>query len=98
MEEMLQLNGQKSIIIVSGANMRGWSERMINDELQIVRNAGVVQIQREISDSINIQDFKMLRFYQRSYVRREKKIMNKELDDVADPSDAFLLEEMGELA
>ncbi|CAN6894209.1 unnamed protein product [Brassica oleracea var. botrytis] len=24
--------------------------------------------------------------------------MNKELDDVADPSDAFLLEEMGELA
>ena len=36
--------------------------------------------------------------YQRSYVRREKKIMNKELDDVADPSDAFLLEEMGELA
>ena len=36
--------------------------------------------------------------YQRSYVRREKKIMNKELDDVAYPSDAFLLEEMGELA
>ena len=59
MEEMLQLNGQKSIIIVSGANMRGWSERMINDELQIVRNAGVVQIQREISDSINIQDAKV---------------------------------------
>ncbi|KAL0690393.1 hypothetical protein Bca4012_090071 [Brassica carinata] len=58
---MLQLNGQKSIIIVSGANMRGWSERMINDELQIVRNADVVQIQREISDSINIQDAKAVK-------------------------------------
>ncbi|KAF3560776.1 hypothetical protein DY000_02011952 [Brassica cretica] len=53
--------GFKSIIIVSGANMRGWSERMINDELQIVRNAGVVQIQREISDSINIQDAKAVK-------------------------------------
>ncbi|KAH0938312.1 hypothetical protein HID58_005773 [Brassica napus] len=48
MEEMLQLNVHKSIIIiVGGANMRGWSEKMIDDELQIVRNAGVVQLQRE---------------------------------------------------
>ncbi|WZY93500.1 hypothetical protein YC2023_107087 [Brassica napus] len=48
MEEMLQLNAHKSIIIiVGGANMRGWSEKMIDDELQIVRNAGVVQLQRE---------------------------------------------------
>ncbi|KAG2329777.1 hypothetical protein Bca52824_000957 [Brassica carinata] len=35
--------------------MRGWPEKMIDDELEIVSNAGVVQLQREISDSINIQ-------------------------------------------
>ncbi|KAL0713716.1 hypothetical protein Bca4012_020694 [Brassica carinata] len=46
---------QKSNIIVGGANMRGWPEKMIDDELEIVSNAGVVQLQREISDSINIQ-------------------------------------------
>ncbi|RID79695.1 hypothetical protein BRARA_A02410 [Brassica rapa] len=54
-EEMLQSDGQKSIIIVGGANMIGWPEKMIDDELEIVRNAGVVQLQREIPDSINIQ-------------------------------------------
>ncbi|KAL0712248.1 hypothetical protein Bca4012_019226 [Brassica carinata] len=32
-----------------------WSEKMSGDELEIVRNAGVVLLQREISDSINIQ-------------------------------------------
>ncbi|KAH0943231.1 LOW QUALITY PROTEIN: hypothetical protein HID58_002868, partial [Brassica napus] len=52
---MLQLSGQKSIIIVSGANIRGWSEKMIHD-MNFRSNAGAVQIQREISDSINIQD------------------------------------------
>ena len=30
-EEMLQLSGQKSIIIVSGANIRGWSAKMFHD-------------------------------------------------------------------
>ena len=35
--------------------------------------------------------------YQHSYVRRVKKFMSEELIDVADPSDAFLLE-IGELA
>ncbi|WZY70638.1 hypothetical protein YC2023_002878 [Brassica napus] len=54
-EEMLQSDGQNSIIIVGGANMIGWPEKMIDDELEIVRNAGVVQLQREIPDSINIQ-------------------------------------------
>ncbi|CAN7017705.1 unnamed protein product, partial [Brassica oleracea var. botrytis] len=54
-EEMLQLDGHNSIIIVDGANMIGWPEKMIDDELEIVRNAGVVQLQREIPHSINIQ-------------------------------------------
>ncbi|KAJ4876932.1 hypothetical protein Rs2_41950 [Raphanus sativus] len=57
-EKMLELNGQKLIIIVGGANMRGWPEKMIDDELEIVRDAGVVQLQREISDSTNIQAVK----------------------------------------
>ncbi|KAF8114260.1 hypothetical protein N665_0039s0025 [Sinapis alba] len=52
---MLQSDGQNSIIIVGGANMRGWPEKMSDDELEIVRNAGVVLLQREIPDSINIQ-------------------------------------------
>ncbi|KAH0849389.1 hypothetical protein HID58_090331, partial [Brassica napus] len=39
-----------------GANMRGWPEKMSDDELKIMRNAGVVlQSQREITVSINIQ-------------------------------------------
>ncbi|WZZ14271.1 hypothetical protein YC2023_122784 [Brassica napus] len=36
--------------------MRGWPEKMSDDELKIMRNAGVVlQSQREITVSINIQ-------------------------------------------
>ncbi|ESQ35086.1 hypothetical protein EUTSA_v10007918mg [Eutrema salsugineum] len=52
---MLQSDGQNSIIIVGGANMRGWPDKMSDDDLEIVRNAGVVLLQREIPDSINIQ-------------------------------------------
>ncbi|KAF8080662.1 hypothetical protein N665_0929s0015 [Sinapis alba] len=52
---MLQSDGQNSIIIVGGANMRGWPEKMSDDELEIVRNAGVVLLQREIPDYINLQ-------------------------------------------
>ncbi|KAG2280645.1 hypothetical protein Bca52824_051865 [Brassica carinata] len=54
-EEVLQSDGQNSIIIVDGANMIGWPEKMIDDELEIVRNDGVVQLPREIPHSINIQ-------------------------------------------
>ncbi|CAN6850610.1 unnamed protein product [Brassica oleracea] len=59
-EEMLQSDGQNSIIIVDGANMIGWPEKMIDDELEIVRNDGVVQLPREIPHSINIQVAKVL--------------------------------------
>lgn len=52
---MLQSDGQNSIVIVGGANMRGWPEEMGDEELEIVRNAGVVLLQREIPDSINLQ-------------------------------------------
>ena len=52
---LCEMDGQNSIIIVGGANMRGWTEKMSDDELEIVRNAGGVLLQREIPDSINIQ-------------------------------------------
>ncbi|CAN6978175.1 unnamed protein product, partial [Brassica rapa subsp. trilocularis] len=52
---LCEMDGQNSIIIVGGANMRGWTEKMSDDELEIVRNVGGVQLQREIQDSINIQ-------------------------------------------
>ena len=52
---LCEMDGQNSIIIVGGANMKGWTEKMSDDELEIVRNAGGVLLQREIPDSINIQ-------------------------------------------
>ncbi|XP_010537672.1 PREDICTED: uncharacterized protein LOC104812287 [Tarenaya hassleriana] len=52
---MLQSDGQNSIIIVGGANMSSWSENLCDDDLEVVRNAGVVLLQREIPDFVNIQ-------------------------------------------
>ena len=57
---MLQSDGENSIIIVGGTNLRGWPEKMSDDELEIVRNAGVVLLQREILDFINIQVAKVM--------------------------------------
>ena len=57
---MLQEDGQNSIIIVGGANMRGWPEKISDDELEVVRNAGVVLLQRELPDSFNIQVAKVM--------------------------------------
>ncbi|KAL7591890.1 hypothetical protein Lser_V15G35037 [Lactuca serriola] len=58
---MLQSDGQNSIIIVGGANMCGWPENLANDDLETVKNAGIVLLQREIPDSINIQVAKAAR-------------------------------------
>lgn len=52
---MLQSDGQNSIIIVGGANMSCWPHTLSDHYLQIVRNAGIVLLQREIPDSVNIQ-------------------------------------------
>lgn len=52
---MLQSDGQNSIIIVGGANMCGWPLVIGDKDLEIVRNAGIVLLQREIPDSVNIQ-------------------------------------------
>ncbi|WOH05862.1 hypothetical protein DCAR_0625285 [Daucus carota subsp. sativus] len=52
---MLQPDGQNSIIIVGGANMSCWPERLGDGGLEVVRNAGIVLLQREIPDSVNIQ-------------------------------------------
>ncbi|KAH7543929.1 hypothetical protein JRO89_XS15G0063000 [Xanthoceras sorbifolium] len=57
---MLQSNGQNSIIIVGGANMSGWPQSCDYD-LEVVRSAGILLLQREIPDSVNIQVAKAAR-------------------------------------
>ncbi|GLT25017.1 hypothetical protein SLA2020_001730 [Shorea laevis] len=52
---MLQSDGQNSIIIVGGANMNCWPERLSDEDLEVVKNAGAILLQREIPDSVNIQ-------------------------------------------
>lgn len=52
---MLQSDGQNSIIIVGGANMSCWPEILSEESLEVVKNAGIVLLQREIPDSVNIQ-------------------------------------------
>lgn len=52
---MLQPDGQNSIIIVGGANMSCWPETIPEEKLEAVKNAGIVLLQREIPDSVNIQ-------------------------------------------
>lgn len=58
---MLQSDGQNSIIIVGGANMNCWPETLSEEELEVVKNAGIVLLQREIPDSVNIQVAKTAR-------------------------------------
>ncbi|CAI9757104.1 unnamed protein product [Fraxinus pennsylvanica] len=52
---MLQAGGQNSIIIVGGANMACWPDTLSEEDLEVVKNAGIVLLQREIPDSVNIQ-------------------------------------------
>lgn len=59
---MLQGDGQNSIIIVGGANMSFWPETLSSADLEVVRNAGIVLLQREIPDFVNIQVAKVKPF------------------------------------
>lgn len=58
---MLQSDGQNSIIIVGGANMCCWPDCMSDDYLEVVRSAGIVLLQREIPDFVNVQVAKAAR-------------------------------------
>ncbi|CAA3012092.1 probable ribokinase [Olea europaea subsp. europaea] len=58
---MLQAGGQNSIIIVGGANMACWPETLPEEDLEVVKYAGIVLLQREIPDSVNIQVAKVAR-------------------------------------
>lgn len=60
---MLQPDGQNSIIIVGGANMNCWPHTLSDQDFEVVRNAGIVLLQREIPDSVNIQVAKVRTFY-----------------------------------
>ncbi|KAI4342449.1 hypothetical protein MLD38_027076 [Melastoma candidum] len=52
---MLQPDGQNSIIIVGGANTSGWPDVLPDEDLGLIKSAGIVLLQREIPDSVNIQ-------------------------------------------
>lgn len=73
---MLQSDGQNSIIIVGGANMCCWPNQISVEDLEVVRNAGIVLLQREIPDSVNIQVAKVcvLSVYFISYIFYFRKI------------------------
>ncbi|XP_059661387.1 ribokinase-like [Cornus florida] len=58
---MLQSDGQNSIIIVGGANMSCWPQTLSEEDLETVRSAGIVLLQREIPDYVNIQVAKAAR-------------------------------------
>ncbi|AQK97129.1 pfkB-like carbohydrate kinase family protein [Zea mays] len=52
---MLMPDGQNSIIIVGGANMEGWAAGIGSEDLELIRKAGVLLLQREIPDWVNAQ-------------------------------------------
>ncbi|RDX86097.1 rbsK, partial [Mucuna pruriens] len=52
---MLQSNGQNSIILIGGANMSGWPSTLPRQHLDLVAQAGILLLQREIPDPVNVQ-------------------------------------------
>lgn len=52
---MLQPGGQNSIIIVGGANMSGWPNVLPRQHFEVVASAGIVLLQREIPDHVNVE-------------------------------------------
>lgn len=58
---MLHSDGQNSIIIVGGANMSCWPDEPREEVLEVIRRAGVVLLQREIPDRVNVQVAQVVR-------------------------------------
>jgi len=52
---MLQSSGQNSIVIVGGANVSCWPQTLPPKHLEVVSSAGIVLLQREIPDFVNVQ-------------------------------------------
>lgn len=52
---MLQSNGQNSIVIVGGANVSCWPQTLPRQHLELVTSAGIVLLQREIPEFVNVQ-------------------------------------------
>lgn len=59
---MLMPDGQNSIIIVGGANMEGWAAGIGAEDLELIQKAGVLLLQREIPDWVNVQAAQVLYF------------------------------------
>ncbi|CAL5187273.1 unnamed protein product [Lathyrus oleraceus] len=58
---MLQDSGQNSIVIVGGANVSFWPQSLQLRHLEVVSSAGIVLLQREIPDFVNVQVAKAAR-------------------------------------
>ncbi|PNX94301.1 ribokinase-like protein [Trifolium pratense] len=58
---MLQSSGQNSIVIVGGTNMSCWPQTLPPQHLEVVSSAGIVLLQREIPDFVNVQVAKAAR-------------------------------------
>ncbi|KAL9322247.1 hypothetical protein ACSQ67_010300 [Phaseolus vulgaris] len=52
---MLESNGQNSIIYIGGANLSCWPRILPRQHLDLVAQAGIVLLQREIPDFVNAQ-------------------------------------------
>lgn len=52
---MLQSNGQNSIVYIGGANFSCWPRILPRQHLDLVAQAGIVLLQREIPDFVNAQ-------------------------------------------
>ncbi|KAK7335187.1 hypothetical protein VNO80_26963 [Phaseolus coccineus] len=52
---MLESNGQNSIIYIGGANLSSWPRILPRQHLDLVAQAGIVLLQREIPDFVNAQ-------------------------------------------
>ncbi|KAG2372360.1 uncharacterized protein HKW66_Vig0207710 [Vigna angularis] len=52
---MLQSNGQNSIVYIGGANLSCWHSILPRQHLDLVAQAGIVLLQREIPDFVNAQ-------------------------------------------
>ena len=65
---MLMPDGQNSIIIVGGANMEGWAPEVDPEDLDLIRQAGVLLLQREIPDWVNIQGAQVVALALSAYI------------------------------
>lgn len=79
---MLQEDGQNSIIIVGGANMESWPDCLGEEDLGAIRGAGIVLLQREIPDKVNIFVAKVYTYIVWLYLAQSYQLDYYDLDGI----------------